>query len=209
MRPTTRLIALFVTAGLSLAACGGDDDNKKSVGAETDGDAEKDSGSSGDDGLRDEYVAAIAESMQADDAPFDDEQATCLAEGMVDAMGVDTIQDAGVTPEDIATDDTDSQFEAVAKDLSEDQAVEIVDVIFGGECFSFGEMLASQMGSDGPEISDEQATCIGDAFAKNEAFKAAFVDTLLTGEDNPEVDNALSDIFSIFAECEVDLTGLG
>ena len=224
MRRTSQLIALLAAAGLSLAACGGDD-NKKSVDSETEDDAQSDTdgasddggdtdgnddgGSSGDDALREEYVAAITGSVQADGSPFDTEQATCLAEGMVDAIGVDTIQAAGVTPEDIAAPDSDSQFDTVAEDLTEEQATAVVDVIFGGECFSFGELLASQMGEDGPEIDEEQASCIGDAFGENEAFKQAFVDALLTGEDNPEVAAAFGDILSIFAECEVDMTGLG
>lgn len=180
-----RSLAIITLTGL-LAACGGGGDSNK-----------------------DAYVEAIAASVQQDDAPFTEEQATCIASGMVDAIGVDTIEEAGVTPDDIANDDDDSQFEKVTKDISEEQASDIVDVIFGGECFSFGEVLVSQMGDDGPDLSDDQIECIGDQFAQNEAFKQAFVDSLITGEDNPDVDAALGDIFSIFGECDIDLGDLG
>ncbi len=180
-----RSLAIISLTGL-LAACGGGGDSNK-----------------------DAYIDAIAATMQADDAPFDAEQANCIATGMVDAIGVDTIEEAGVTPEEIANDEDDSQFEKVTADISEEQANDLVDVIFGGECFSFGEVLASQMGEDGPDLSDDQIECIGDQFAKNETFKKAFVDSLITGEDNPDVDAALGDIFSIFGECDIDLADFG
>lgn len=55
---------------------------------------------------------------------------------MVDAIGVDTIEEAGITPEEIEADD--NSFDAVGENLSEEQAAKLVDAIFDGGCVNMG-----------------------------------------------------------------------
>lgn len=201
-----RRITTLIACAVLFAACGGDDEGSKDSGAKDSGDQVE----TPSDPKAQEYADAIAATVQADEAaPFDDEQAQCLGAGMVDIIGVDALEEAGIEPADIEADQEGDSFDAIAQDLSEEQAGEIVDLIFDGDCFSFGEMIAAQMATDGPELSTEQATCVGDEFAKNEAFKQAFANMLLTGEEDPELDAAFSDILTIFETCEIDLTALG
>lgn len=90
MRLTTRarLAVMGGVAVVALVACGGSDDP---VG--TDGPP-----ASGTVSDRDAYVAAAAEQMAIDD----DGLATCLTGAVVDAVGMDEIAAAGLTPAQFA-----------------------------------------------------------------------------------------------------------
>jgi hypothetical protein len=184
-----RSIPLLITIALATAACGGGDG----------------------DGKKAEYVDAIAATFTNDESlSVSDDDAACLAEDMVDVIGVDRLEDAGVEPAEIAADEDNEEFQKVAEQLSEAEANELVDVIFDGDCVDFGAIMAESILADASgDISDEQATCIGDAFADNEAFKGAFAQSLLSGaEEDPDLDAAMGDIFEIFETCDVSLEDL-
>lgn len=193
MRKTTTRIA-FAAASLALvglAACGDDSSSGSGAGDLT---AEEQ-----------EYVDAMMASLQADDtAPFTEEEGQCLAEGMVTGIGVDTLKEAGITPESIA-DGGDVAF----PNLPEDKAEKLIAVFFGGDCFDFGSLMATAIAQD-PSVSipAEKAECIGDKMADSEGFKEAFVASV-TGDDSVDPFESVGDIFQIFADCEVDLADLG
>ena len=93
------LIAVLLGAAV-LAGCG-DSDDGDATPLEDSGD--DDSGEDGDDGggSDDPLVQAIATWMSADDdlPPFDDEEAECVAVGVVDGIGADRLEELGVTEE--------------------------------------------------------------------------------------------------------------
>lgn len=94
-------MAVVGAALLVAGACGGDDSDE-------DGDDGGDgSGTTAAGGEAPEYIDAVATPIAEDsDIPMDDETATCVATAMVDLVGVDALQEADVTPEDLANADT-------------------------------------------------------------------------------------------------------
>jgi hypothetical protein len=90
MRRTTsaRLTLMVGVVVVAVAGCGGSDDPSATDGPPT-------SGAVSD---RDAYVAAAAEQM----AIGDDDLSTCLTGAVVDAIGMDEIAAAGLTPADFA-----------------------------------------------------------------------------------------------------------
>ncbi|MBM3674477.1 MAG: hypothetical protein FJW88_05895 [Actinobacteria bacterium] len=90
------------------------------------------SSSDGSDAETQKYVDAMMVSVDTSDFPFTRTEARCLAEQMVDTVGVDTLEEAGITPEDIENDDS----ELSDLDLSRDEAAELADVIFDGDCIN-------------------------------------------------------------------------
>jgi hypothetical protein len=161
----------------------------------------------GDNGNKGAYVDAIAKTMEGDkDFPLEDKDARCLAGRMVDAIGVDTIEEAGVTPEEIEADD--GSFDKVGANLSEEQASKLTDAIFDGGCVNMGELFASSMAAGGLNLTDEQAKCLGDEIVKNDDFKQAFADTIVSGTDDPDAADIGTALFEIMGECDIDPTDL-
>lgn len=176
-------VLLVVSAG-----CGGDGGSSKI------GDAER------------PYVDAVAQSLRDDPTmPLDDEQVECLATQVVSAIGVESFEESGVTPEDIAGG---ADLSAVGA-LSDDQAGEIIDAFFSGKCFDFVQILAeSFMTEAGGGLNEEQATCVAEKFLENDAFKQAFASSL-TGDEEIDPNEAVGDVFDVFAACDISLTDLG
>ena len=79
----------------------------------------------------DPYVQALAQSMREDDdsdLPLDDEQADCLAPRFVEVLDPARLEEAGITPEQLAeSDDVITQL-----GLTEEEGGEMYDAL--GEC---------------------------------------------------------------------------
>lgn len=152
-----------------------------------------------------EYVDAMMTSLKADDsAPFSDDEGRCLAEGMVTAVGVDTLKEAGITPADIGGDGN-----LVFGELPKEKTDALVSLFFDGKCFDFGKLIAAGMAQD-PSVSlpTDKAECLGDKMSESEEFRQAFVASV-TGDDSVDPFESVGDIFQIFADCEIDLAELG
>jgi hypothetical protein len=186
----TAAVLLATAALLALASCGDDDSG----------------GSGGDSQSADgqEYVDAIMSTFDAEDAGFPEEDAQCVAERTVDIVGVDTLQEAGITPEEIAAGDGEdllADFEP-----TEEQADAIVDGFF--ECVDFAELFVGQMTmTTDVQIDEEKLRCIGERMQSSEALRASLKASVLGDEstDDPFSEDA---IFTMFEECDVELTDL-
>lgn len=172
---------------LALGACGSD---SKGSGADT-GEITAD---------EQPYVDAMVKSIQADaTAPFTDDQANCLAKGMVNIIGIDEFEKAGITPENIGDGN-----DAVLSELPTQKTEDLVKLVFDGGCFSFGKLMADQLTQDTSlPIEKDKAECLGDAMGKSDAFRKAFVSSL-TGDTGTDP-FAEVDIFKMFSDCGVNL----
>ena len=149
------------------------------------------------------YVDAMMET--SDDSGFTDTEARCIAEGSIDVIGVQTLRDAGVTPEMMAEGgELLSDFEP-----SEAQANALNDMMFA--CVDFGALMTVEMGVG--VLPAEQVACIGDALETDEVFRSFLVSSMLGAEDETgttddmvDLQNALMDIM---VGCGVDLSGAG
>ena len=157
------------------------------------------------DGKR--YVAAIVAS--ADGQTFSAAETKCVAEGAVDVIGVETVQKAGVTPEDMANS-TESDLLPGFKP-TEAQANALVDMMF--KCVDFGTMFATAMGATGVSIPTDKLHCVGDQLEANKAFRASLIATMLDAQTSTTDPAAGGDVESamleVFAKCGVNLADLG
>ena len=119
---------LLMTFGA--AACSSDDDKEtktdttEAEGASSSEEASSDEASSEISAEAEAYVAALEAdfdpSMQASE-----DEIRCISEGVVDVIGVDNLQEAGVTPEQLAREGPGSV------ELGEDEAGAIADAFIG------------------------------------------------------------------------------
>ncbi len=160
-----RFLVIAVAGAMLLGACGGDDDAGSGGGSDSDAEA---------------YVDAVAASIREDEeAPsISDEQATCMAEALVDVVGADTLKDAEVTPAEFA--DT-SDFTSLDVDVPDDAAdrlgadlrdCDLAGPIKDGLVDSFTSNLRS-------DLPDEAARCLGDHLddeGATDGLAATFID---------------------------------
>jgi hypothetical protein len=152
-----RLLAALAAGALLLSACG--DDDAGNAG-------------SGDD----EYVEAMAESMQRDDdLPFADEDIDCLADEFVDALGgAERLEEDGITPEDLRSEDG---LDELGLEMGQEEADGIA-ASFGSCDVSLAELVLSEAGDDvPPEVRD----CVEENL--DEDVLADFFATVLVDEE--------------------------
>lgn len=128
---------------VAAAGCGDDDGGGTGISA-------------GAAGLRQEYVDAIVEISDDGDEAFTVEDRTCMAESFVDGLGVDAMDEAGVTPDDIRAD-PDSGPGELGFDFSGEQAADFYDRLSG--CMNVRAFFLEGMGSGG-ELPDEAIACL-------------------------------------------------
>jgi hypothetical protein len=172
---------MMVAVAVLLAACGGggdDETGQEPVSSEDD--------ASGGDGDVDEYAAPLAEGLQNDpEAPdLDDTQATCMARGIVDAIGVDTLKDADISPEefvaadDLSTLDFEMPADAVDSLGRSIAACDIADVMENGL------VLSSFSDEFGFDLPPDGATCLAEQI-DDQALADAVAEVFLVGTGEP------------------------
>lgn len=152
----------MAAGAILLGACGGDDDDGSASG-----------------GQGDEYVDAVAASMSEDEeTPLDAERANCAATAIVDVVGVDTLTDADISPDELGEADS---LRSLDVELPDDVNERLGEAL--GQCDLAAElegvMVASFSDEFGSELPEEAAACLRDNMddqALVDAMAAAFVD---------------------------------
>jgi hypothetical protein len=181
-----RRFVMLVVAGLLAAGCGGG-------GSVTVGDAVTVAAPT-----RAEYIEAMMVSGQ-DGLPggVTETDVRCVAEKLVDWIGVDALVAAGVRPDDLG-------FGVGGLGgfvPTEAQADGIVDINF--ECYDYGAIMAASFANDPStaNIPSEKAHCVGDEAEKSEAFRAGFKASYL-GEN---IDGLSAETMGVLmATCGID-----
>jgi hypothetical protein len=184
---TKRILAAACITALTLAACG----SGSGSGAATLNPEEK------------TYVDAMMSSFAKDTStPFTSSQAQCLAERTVKVIGVDAFKKAGITAANI--NDSSSGLNK----LDPAAAAKFTELMFGGECFNFGDLMVKAMNAQaGGKIPTDKAKCLGDKMASNSAFRKAMTESM-TGNTTVDPMSALGDIFKLLADCKISLSDL-
>ena len=167
MRGRSLALSILLVAG-GVAACGDDDGGA---------DAQP-------------FIDALSEELQADeDAPLTEDEADCVAEGSVEAMGVDFLVENDITPEQLAEAEGPQDLDV---EVSEEQARNTAEALFSCDI----DIAASMLPAD---ASDEAVACVEDNLDID-----VFVDAL-TAEylGNPEESQELfAPVFeALDAEC--------
>lgn len=144
--------------------------------------------SSGDaDELSDEeqeFVDAWAVALQDDDEglPVEPADAECMATALMAEIGTEPFDDAGVTPDDIAPEDTVGEIVGGGV-ISTEQA----DTILDGwdECV---DMAATMGGSaaDEFELDEDGATCIADGLEEDDLLRDLLRPVFTEDSDDPD-----------------------
>jgi hypothetical protein len=174
-----------------LGACSGDDDD--------------DAASEPATGSAEEYVAAITAVMRADAllGSSPEKNTECAAEGVVDAVGVDTLHELGDSPEEIREQ---HKLPDLAGQLDDDQADGVVDALL--RCLDFGRVMGQQAAAaTGREVTDAQVECINKKVEGNEEVREAIA-RAYTGDGGTDADTF--DLDALVREClPAETTGTG
>jgi hypothetical protein len=190
LRAKIALWGIVAVVGFSAVACGdGDKDDKADDKKEEDG---GDTGNGGGGGGSEDYVAAIMETSE--DSTITEEQNRCFAEAVVDGIGADGFEAAGVTPDDIRESPDQSPT-----DLGITFDDEMKERFWGAVngCVDVREMFVESM-AQGQEITDEQRTCLSDGL--DEEFVKAMMLAAFTGDasayQDPEIAGKLTEVMT-------------
>lgn len=122
-------------------------------------------GASGTDEGR-AYVDAMVDGTSADSG-FSADEARCMATAVVDQVGVDALQAAGITPESVrAAGDID-----VTGLLTEAEASTLAAQV--APCIDWATMVAGELDGD-DVITADQARCIGDKIGESDLIREVF-----------------------------------
>ena len=172
------------------------------------------SSSSSSSGKGQQYVDAMMKSYDNSSGStknvFTRSQAECVAQGVVDAVGVDTLEKAGISPDDLAKS-SGSPFNTIGKDLTTQQAKDVVSVITDGKCFNFTDLVMKAATKSNNtafgKLGETKTRCLFDKLLANSAFKQAMADSILgKSSSSSAFSNAFKDqseVFKIFGECNI------
>ncbi len=134
----------------------------------------------GDDGggAAGPYVDALVADFEGDgDFPFETADARCLAEGYVDTVGVEELEEKDITPEELAATDDPA---ALGLEFGEAEANGFADTIAGCD-LSVGELVLAGARTTGAEIPDDLVDCI-DENVDEDAFFDFVADSIIDPE---------------------------
>jgi hypothetical protein len=128
-------------------------------------------------------------------------QARCFAGKIVDAVGVDTLEKAGITPANVASA---KGLDALSGKVTKDQANKVVDALLSNTCFDFGAVIRKQTPSLA-KLSTDKVDCLFKNLFDLPAARAELANLLITGKD-PNFDKAFggtSELFTILGKCKI------
>lgn len=185
MRAVRAAIAAAVM--MTSASCGGDDAAVVTAGTAME------AGTLGDGTGRDEqsYADAFAESLRqdGDDLEITAGQADCIGTRFADLLGVARLQDAGVSPADVASGD---ELDFSELGLDEDDSNEVYDV-FGACDVNLRDNIVEAMGSDG-SMTDDVRKCLEDRIT-DDVVREFFTTAMVQGDAGSSATSpSLSDV---------------
>jgi len=179
-----RMVVVLAAGVLALTACGGDDDDD--AGGDVSAEAQP-------------YVdAMVASSQQQEEGELSlsPEQAECVAPKWIDTIGVERLEEAGMTPEDLSEDGMD---DLDTLELSEDDGAELYDA-FGTCDVDVKDLFLESLASDS-DLTDEDRACLDENFG-DDLLKRIMITSLTQGDDALDEDQELTgELFAVFAEC--------
>jgi len=133
------------------------------------------------------YVDAMVDGTASSAGGFSTDEVRCMAEEVVDEVGVDALQRAGISPATVrAAGDID-----VTGLLTEAEATTLAGRV--ADCIDWGEMVAAALDGQELGITAEQAHCIGDRIGDSDLIRDVFAQGFMgsgTGA-SPETARAL------------------
>lgn len=168
-----KIAAVLCAATLALSACGGGQE----------------------DDARENIKTGVMEnsSQVAGGVELTEDQAQCFADGLVDDVGVDKLQDYGLLDEN-----NELVENAQPDDMSAEDAEATAEVITS--CVDVKQMIQDQLGAAGStELTDEQTACVLDAIDEDD-IEAGLADSF----QGKEGANPLGDSMGAVMSCVME-----
>jgi len=140
------------------------------------------------------YVDALVEAFEDDGDFATDDEAECVAEASVEAIGADFLEDNDISPEDLAESDGPQDLDI---DISEDQARGAASALVDCD-ISWGALFA------GDDASDEAIACIDENLDEDTLVDAGTAEYL---GDEDEANALYGEAFAAIEEACADLFG--
>jgi len=204
------VVVLALSASAAACASGDDDDNVLSDFTEDESkqdDGKDDDKGNDDDPKRGEYVEALATAAQtpdpddpSEDFQLSEEAATCLAEGLIDVVGLDRLE-AAVSPDEILADPS-ADLVDMGIDLSNDQGAEVFHRLVDCEPAAMrqlAESISSEVTGDDDFPIDVDVECLANADPGDiDDFMGA---SLAQGDDLEPTKEQARSMFDWLGEC--------
>lgn len=124
-----------------------------------------------------DYVDALVATAEVEPNPLTDDQLRCLSAALVDALGIEALQDAA-SPDEIR-EDPESGLRDFGISIDEEQANQIIDQ--STDCgVDFREVVLASLAESG--LSDEDIACVEEAISE-EAVRRLIVAGFTEDED--------------------------
>ena len=165
-------------------------------------------GGSGSDAYVEAAMKGYNDASSSVKDTFSRSEAECLVRGIVDAVGVEKLQSAGIEPKDLESGT--SPFKSLSNDLTQSEAEDVASVITDGKCFDFTDIVIKQVSKGSNpfgKLNKTQVRCFFRQILKEAAVKKALTASIL-GQDSSS--SALQDafsnqskLFSILGDCNI------
>lgn len=121
-----------------------------------------------------EYVDAMVEGATADTTvDFTADEVRCMAESVVDAVGVTALQGAGITPAVVRAEGDIDVSGVVTQAQAEQMADDVAD------CIDFARIVGDEMAGSDVKFTEEQTNCIGDKIGASDLIREMFVQSFM------------------------------
>jgi hypothetical protein len=182
-----RLVGLLAV-GLLVAGCGGSGDADELV-----------------DALSDTLWEEAQPDVEQGTLPFEftEADADCLAQVTVDAIGYDTLTEAGVTAEAVRAGGLEGEATDFLRD-NPDAANAFVDGM--NQCIDIVTAIADEFAAE-MGVSEESARCIGDGFMNQDAFRDSMIESLVGDAVNDPLGDdpdAIGALYELMNDCLTD-----
>ena len=151
------------------------------------------------------YVEAVAEGIRSDSSfPGGAANADCLAAGIVNIIGLETLETANIGPDEL-TNGESLNLSVVGEQRVDD----LVDFLLDGDCFDMRQLMAESISSEaGGQITDKQASCIAGKVLDQRGFRDVLTGSLIGTADESKMMEAMGDVFGYLSECGVSIADL-
>jgi hypothetical protein len=151
--------------------------------------------SSGSGAYVDAAMKSYDNASASEKGPFTRTQARCLIQGIVDAVGVDTLKSNNIQPSDL--EKQNQPLQSLGKNLSQAKAQQVAGVITDGTCFNFADVMVKEISNSGSNpfgrLTRTQARCFFNEILRSAEVKKAMAASIL-GQDSSS--SALRSAFS-------------
>lgn len=162
------------------------------LGAAACSDSDNDGAEDASSGTGEEYADAIAAAIREDSPEMPEDDSRCFARSIVNAAGVEELEEQG-TPEEVAESDEALSDLALSEDEAE-AAYDDLDSCVDPRDFLLDTMFASE------DIPDETTACIDDKV--DEDMARGFFVALFRGSEGDQQSEDMEQFSEVLMECE-------